>query len=189
MDPCIIERTANGERISDVYSRLLRDRIIFIVNEIDMDMSASVIAQMLFLQLQDENADIKLYIMSPGGCINSGMAIVDTMKRMTPDIATYCIGQAASMAAVILAAGEKGKRHALPSSRILLHQPSGAFDYAQATDIKIFNEEIQKMKTMLYDRLHKFTGKSVKQLEADCDRDFHMDAAAAKDYGIIDQVL
>lgn len=189
MIPCIIERTANGERISDVYSRLLKDRIIFIADEIDRDVSSAVIAQMLFLQLEDKNADIKLYIMSPGGSVHAGMAIVDTMQRMEPDVATYCLGEAQSMAAVILAAGEKGKRSALQSSKILLHQPSSGYDFGVAKDIQIFSEELQKTKTMLFERLQKFTGQSVKRIEADCDRDFHMSATEAKAYGIIDQVL
>ena len=185
--PFIIEKTPNGERGCDIFSRLLKDRIVFIGDEIDDEMASTVIAQLLFLSLETREADIHLYIMSPGGSISAGLAIYDTMQHVVNDVCTYCIGQAASMGAFLLAAGAKGKRFALPSSRIMLHQPWGGV-HGDATDIQIEAREMEKIKRMLYERLAKHTGKSAKQIERDTERDFWMSANEAKKYGVIDKV-
>jgi ATP-dependent Clp protease protease subunit len=186
--PVILEKTANGERCSDIYSRLLKDRIIFLADEIDSEVAGSVIAQMLYLQLENKEADISIYIMSPGGSVSAGLAIYDTMQHVSNKIATYCIGEAASMAAVLLAAGAKGKRYALPSARIMIHQPWGGAS-GDAKDIQIQAKEIERMRATVTDRLSKHTGKPLKTIEQDTDRDFFMSAQEAKTYGIIDKVL
>jgi ATP-dependent Clp protease protease subunit len=184
----VIEKTGRGERAYDIYSRLLKDRIIFIGEPIDDQVASLVIAQMLFLQLENKEQDINLYMNSPGGTISAGLAIYDTMQYLSNAVATYCVGQAASMAAVLLAAGAKGKRHALPHARIMIHQPWGGTQ-GTASDISIQAEEILHMKRMLNDILAEHSGKSAKQIEKDSDRDKFMSAAEAKEYGLIDVVL
>jgi len=186
--PMVIERTGRGERAYDIYSRLLKDRIIFLGGPIDEWGAVSVVAQMLFLQLENKEADISLYIMSPGGYVNAGLAIYDTMQHVTNDVATYCIGQAASMAAFLLAAGTKGKRFALPHARIMMHQPLGGAQ-GTAADIVIQAEEIIRLKQMLNQRYAFHTGKTEAQVAKDSDRDFFMSAEMAKDYGLIDEIL
>jgi ATP-dependent Clp protease protease subunit len=186
--PMVIEKTGRGERAYDIYSRLLKDRIIFIGEPIDDQVASLVIAQMLFLQLENKEQDINLYMNSPGGTISAGLAIYDTMQYLSNAVATYCVGQAASMAAVLLAAGAKGKRHALPHARIMIHQPWGGTQ-GTASDISIQAEEILHMKRMLNDILAEHSGKSAKQIEKDSDRDKFMSAAEAKEYGLIDVVL
>jgi ATP-dependent Clp protease protease subunit len=188
MIPWVLERTANGERACDIYSRLLKDRIIFLGTEIDNDVASAIIAQMLYLQLEDKEKEINFYIMSPGGVVNCGLAIYDTMQNISNDIATYCIGEAASAAAFLLAAGTKGKRFALPSSRIMIHQPWGGAR-GDAKQIEIQAKEILRLKLMVNERLSKHTGKSLATIEKDTDRDFFMSAEEAKKYGIIDKVL
>ena len=186
--PIVVERTGRGERAYDIYSRLLKDRIIFIGDEIN-DLTASlVIAQMLFLQLENKDQDINVYINSPGGSITSGLAIYDTMQFVSNDVATYCLGQAASMGAVLLSAGTKGKRFILPNSRVLIHQPWGGFQ-GTATDISIHAEEILKLKKKLNEILAHHTGQAVERIEKDTDRDRYMSAEEAKAYGIVDEVL
>lgn len=186
--PWVIEKTAHGERVCDIYSRLLKDRIIFLGSEIDSDMAGGVIAQMLYLQLENAEQDINLYIMSPGGSVNAAFAIYDTMQHIKNDIATYCVGHAASAAAFLLASGTKGKRFALPSARVMIHQPWGGAS-GDARDIEIQASEIARLKKMLNDRMAKHTGQKVATIEKDTDRDFHMSAEDAKKYGIIDKVL
>lgn len=187
--PIVVEKDSNGfERSYDIYSRLLKERIVFIGGAIDMDMANTVIAQLLYLQSEDSEKDISIYINSPGGMIYSGMAIYDTMKHLKPDISTICVGMAASMGSVLLAAGTKGKRFSLPHSMIMIHQPSGGSE-GQATDIEIQAKEIIRLKKQLYERLSKDTGTSIKQIEKDADRDFHMTPDDAKKYGIIDKIL
>lgn len=186
--PMVIEQTGRTERAYDIYSRLLKDRIIFIGSEIDDNIANLVIAQLLFLEAEDSEKDIYLYINSPGGIVTSGLAIYDTMQYVSPDISTICIGQAASMAAILLAAGAKGKRFALPHSRIMIHQPLGGAQ-GQATDVAIQAKEIMRMKTLLNEILARHTGKNLKQIEKDTERDFYMDAVEAKDYGIVDEVI
>jgi len=186
--PIVIEQTGRTERAYDIYSRLLKDRIVFIGTAIDDMMANIVIAQLLFLQTEDPDKDIHLYINSPGGIVSSGLAIYDTMQYVKPDIGTYCIGQAASMGALLLSAGTKGKRFALPHSRIMLHQPMGGFQ-GQATDIEIEAREILRLKTRLNQILAFHTSQSVETIERDTDRNFYMDAKGAVDYGIVDQVL
>jgi ATP-dependent Clp protease protease subunit len=186
--PIVIEKTGRGERSYDIYSRLLKDRIIFIGTGIDDMVANLVIAQMLFLDLEGKNQDISLYINSPGGIITSGLAIYDTMQFIKCDVATYCIGQAASMAAVLLAAGAKGKRYALPNSRILIHQPSGGAQ-GTASDISIQAEEIIRMKKHLSQILANHTGQPLERIEKDADRDFFMGATEALDYGLVDEIL
>jgi len=187
--PIVVEKDSNGfERSYDIYSRLLKERIVFIGGAIDMDMANTVIAQLLYLQSEDSEKDISIYINSPGGMIYSGMAIYDTMKHLKPDISTICVGMAASMGSVLLAAGTKGKRFSLPHSMIMIHQPSGGSE-GQATDIEIQAKEIIRLKKQLYERLSKDTGTSIKQIEKDADRDFHMAPDDAKKYGIIDKIL
>jgi ATP-dependent Clp protease protease subunit len=186
--PIVIEQTGRSERAYDIYSRLLKDRIIFIGTVIDDHVANTVIAQLLFLQTEDPDKDIHLYVNSPGGIVSSGLAIYDTMQYVKPNIATYCIGQAASMGALLLAAGTKGKRFALPHSRIMLHQPMGGFQ-GQATDIEIHAREILKMKDTLNKILSNHTGQQYEKIQADTDRDFFMSGEEAKEYGIVDEVI
>ena len=186
--PLVVEKTGHGERSYDIFSRLLKDRIVFLGTPIDDVMSNLVIAQMLFLQGENKSQDISLYLNSPGGAITSGLAIYDTMQFVQCEVATFCIGQAFSMAAVLLAAGAKDKRHGLPHSRIMLHQPWGGMQ-GTATDISIQAEEIIHMKNWLNQILVKHTGRPVEKIEEDADRDFYMSAEEAKDYGILDEVL
>jgi ATP-dependent Clp protease protease subunit len=186
--PMVIEQTGRSERAYDIYSRLLKDRIIFIGTVVDDYIANMVIAQLLFLQTEDPEKDIHLYINTPGGIVSSGLAIYDTMQYVKPSIATYCIGQAASMGALLLAAGTRGKRFALPHSRIMLHQPMGGFQ-GQATDIEIHAREILRMKETLNSILSSHTGQSLEKIQADTDRDFFMSGDEAKDYGIVDAVI
>ncbi|MCD6256491.1 ATP-dependent Clp endopeptidase proteolytic subunit ClpP [Candidatus Aerophobetes bacterium] len=186
--PIVIERTARGERAYDIYSRLLKDRIIFIGALIDDAVANTVIAQMLFLEVQDPKKDIYLYINSPGGLVTAGLAIYDTMQYVKPDVSTICMGQAASAAALLLAAGTKGKRFALPNSNILIHQPLGGAK-GQATDIGIQARQILRIKDRLNEILVKHTGQPKEKIEKDTDRDFYMTAYEAKEYGIIDEVI
>jgi len=186
--PIVIEQTGRSERAYDIYSRLLKDRIIFIGTIIDDYVANLVIAQLLFLQTEDPEKDIHLYINTPGGIVSSGLAIYDTMQYVKPCIATYCIGQAASMGALLLSAGAKGKRFSLPHSRIMLHQPMGGFQ-GQATDIEIHAREILRMKGTLNQILSNHTGQSLERIQADTDRDFFMSGEEAKDYGIVDNVI
>jgi ATP-dependent Clp protease protease subunit len=186
--PIVIEQTGRSERAYDIYSRLLKDRIIFVGTAIDDYVANIVIAQMLFLQTEDPDKDIHLYINSPGGIVSSGLAIYDTMQYVKPDIATYCIGQAASMGALLLSAGTNNKRYALPHSRIMLHQPMGGFQ-GQATDIEIHAREILKMKETLNGILSHHTGQSLTKIQNDTDRDFFMSGDEAKKYGIVDEVI
>lgn len=184
----VVEQTSRGERAYDIYSRLLKDRIIFIGDPIEDHMANLVIAQMLFLQAEDPEKDIQLYINSPGGSVSAGLAIYDTMQYVKPDVATTCMGLAASMAAVLMAAGASGKRHALPNARIMIHQPIGGFQ-GQASDIEIRAREILKLKSSLNQILANHTGKSIDQIEKDSDRDFFMSPEEAKEYGLIDSVF
>jgi len=186
--PTVIEKSQYGERAYDIYSRLLKDRIIMLGSAIDDDVANIVIAQLLFLESQDKSKDIKLYINSPGGSVNAGLAIYDTMQHIACDVSTICIGLSASMGAVLLAGGQPGKRFALPNSEIMIHQLLGGVE-GQATDIKIRAERILKMKEQLNVILAKHTGKPVKQIETDTDRDNFMDPKAAKAYGLIDKIL
>lgn len=186
--PMVIERSARGERAYDIYSRLLKDRIIFIGSPIDDAVANTVIAQMLFLEVQDSNKDIHLYINSPGGLVTSGLAIYDTMQYVKPDVSTICMGQAASAAALLLAAGAKGKRFSLPNANILIHQPMGGAR-GQATDVGIQAKQILKIKERLNEIFVKHTGQSKEKIERDTDRDFYMTAFEAKEYGIIDEVI
>jgi ATP-dependent Clp protease, protease subunit len=186
--PIVIEQTGRSERAYDIYSRLLKDRIIFIGTVIDDHIANTVIAQLLFLQTEDPDKDIHIYVNSPGGIVSSGLAIYDTMQYVKPNIATYCIGQAASMSALLLAAGTKGKRFALPNSRIMLHQPMGGF-HGQATDIEIHAREILRMKDTLNKILSNHTGQPYEKIQADTDRDFFMSGEEAKEYGIVDEVI
>ena len=186
--PIVIEQTGRSERAYDIYSRLLKDRIIFIGTGIDDNVANIVIAQLLFLQTEDSGKDIHIYVNSPGGIVSSGLAIYDTMQYVKPDIATYCIGQAASMGALLLSAGATGKRFALPHSRIMLHQPMGGF-HGQATDIEIHAREILKMKDTLNGIISYHTGQSLEKIQADTDRDFFMSGQEAKEYGIVDEVI
>lgn len=186
--PFVIEQTGRGERSYDIFSRMLKDRIIFIGDGIGDDMSNLIIAQLLFLQSEDADKDISLYINSPGGSVTAGLAIYDTMQFLKCDVATYCVGQAASMGAVLLAAGAAGKRFALPNARIMIHQPWGGAQ-GQATDINIQAKEITRLKDALNAILAKHTGKSVSVIEKDADRDFFMSAAEAASYGLVDEVV
>jgi len=186
--PMVIEKTGRGERAYDIYSRLLKDRIIFVGEPIDDHVASLVIAQMLFLQLENKEQDIHLYINSPGGVISAGMAIYDTMQFVSNDVETICVGQAASMASVLLAAGAKGKRFALPNARIMIHQPWGGAQ-GSASDISIQAEEILRMKKVLNGVLATATGKSEEQIAKDSDRDNFMSADEAKSYGLIDDVM
>ncbi len=186
--PMVIEQTGRSERAFDIYSRLLKERIVFLGTPIDDTISSLIIAQLLFLEAEDAEKDIYLYINSPGGIISSGMGIFDTMNYIKPDVATICMGQAASMGAFLLAGGTKGKRSALPNSRIMIHQPLGGAE-GQATDIKIQADEIMRIKSQLNKILATNTGQPLKKIETDSDRNFFMDAKQAKRYGIIDQLL
>ncbi len=186
--PYVIEKSGRGERSYDIYSRLLKDRIIMLSGEVHDQVAASIVAQLLFLEAEDPEKDIYLYINSPGGVITAGMAIYDTMNYIRPNIVTICIGQAASMGAFLLSSGTPGKRYALPHARIMIHQPLGGAQ-GQATDIAIQAKEILRMKEELNAILAKQTGQSVEQVEKDTDRDNFMSAAEAKEYGIIDEVL
>ncbi|MEK7271654.1 MAG: ATP-dependent Clp endopeptidase proteolytic subunit ClpP [Nitrospirota bacterium] len=186
--PIVIEQTGRTERAYDIYSRLLKDRIVFIGFPIDDILANTVIAQLLFLQTEDPDKDIHLYINTPGGIVSAGLAIYDTIQYIKPDIATYCIGQATSMGALLLTAGTKGKRFALPHSRIMIHQPIGGF-YGQATDIAIHAKEILKMKEILNNILAKHTGQTIEVINTDTERDFFMSGAEAKEYGIVDEVI
>ena len=186
--PTVIETTGRGERAYDIYSRLLKERIIFIGSGIDDVVASLVTAQLLFLQSEDAEKDISMYINSPGGVVTAGMAIYDTMQFLKCDVATYCVGQAASMGAVLLSAGAKGKRFALPNARIMIHQPLGGAQ-GQATDIQIQAQEILRMKDMLNGILAHHTGKDIATITKDTDRDFFFSADEAKAYGLVDEVL
>jgi ATP-dependent Clp protease protease subunit len=184
----VIEQTGRSERAYDIYSRLLKDRIIFIGMAIDDSVANTVIAQLLFLQTDDPDKDIHLYINSPGGIVSSGLAIYDTMQYVKSDIATYCIGQAASMGALLLSAGTGGKRFALPHARVMIHQPMGGFQ-GQAADIEIHAREILRIKDTLNNIFSYHTGQSLEKIQADTDRDFFMSGDEAKEYGIVDEVI
>lgn len=186
--PMVVEQTANGERAVDIYSRLLKERIIFLGMPIDDNISSLVIAQLLFLESEDSDKDIYMYINSPGGVITSGFGILDTMNYIKPDVATICMGQAASMAALLLSSGAKGKRSALQNSRVMIHQPLGGVQ-GQATDIEIHTREILYLKEKLNKILSDNTGKSVKTIEKDTNRDNFLSADAALEYGLIDQIV
>ena len=186
--PIVVEQTGRGERSYDIYSRLLQDRIIILGTEIDDNVASVVVAQLLFLQAQDAQKDISIYINSPGGVVTAGLAIYDTMQFISCDVATYCIGQAASMAAVLLAAGTKGKRFALPNSRIMIHQPLGGAE-GQATDISIQAQEILRIKSNLNGILASHSGRSIEDITRDTDRDNFMSAEEACAYGLVDKVL
>jgi len=186
--PMVIEQSERGERAYDIYSRLLKDRIIFIGSAIDDVVANVVIAQMLFLQMEDRQRDISIYINSPGGAVTAGLAIYDTMQFVKPDVCTYCVGQAASMGAVLLAAGAKGKRHALPNARVMIHQPWGGVQ-GQASDISIQAKEILKMRDRINEILAKHTGKPLDKIQKDTDRDYFMSGQESLEYGIIDEVI
>jgi ATP-dependent Clp protease protease subunit len=186
--PIVIERDGRGERAYDIYSRLLKERIVFVGTPIDDDVANLVIAQMLFLESEDPDKDIHLYINSPGGVVTSGLAIYDTMQYIRPKVSTLCMGQGASIAALLLAAGEKGMRFALPHSRILIHQPMGGFQ-GQASDVDIQAREILRLRAELNQILVNHTHQPVERIEADTDRDFYMSGLQAKEYGIIDEVV
>jgi ATP-dependent Clp protease protease subunit len=186
--PFVIEQTGRGERSYDIYSRLLKERIIFLGTDVNDVVANLIIAQLLFLESEDPEKDIFLYINSPGGVVTAGMAIYDTMQYIRPDVATVCVGQAASMGAVLLAGGAKGKRSALPHSRIMIHQPLGGFS-GQASDVEIHAKEMLRVKSELNHILAYHTGKPLKQVEQDSDRDFFMTSAQAKEYGLIDDVF
>ena len=186
--PMVVEQTPRGERAFDIFSRLLKDNVIFAVGPIEDHMANLIIAQMLFLESENPNKDIYLYINSPGGSITSGLSIYDTMQFIKPDVSTICVGQAASMGAILLAGGAQSKRFSLPNSRMMIHQPISGFQ-GQASDIDIHAKEVLKMKSLVNSILSKHTGKTEKQIAKDTDRDNFMDAKAALDYGLIDQIL
>jgi len=186
--PMVVEQTGRGERSYDIYSRLLKERIVFINGEINDQVSSLVIAQLLFLEAEDPDKDVNIYINSPGGVITSGLAIYDTMNYIKPDIVTICVGQAASMAAVLLAAGKAGKRFALPNARVMIHQPLGGTQ-GQATDIEIHAKEILSLRSTLNKILSDATGQTLKKIQDDTERDFFMSAVEAKAYGIIDKTI
>ena len=186
--PIVVEKTGRGERSYDIYSRLLKDRIIMLSGEVNDAVAASIVAQLLFLEAEDPDKDIFLYINSPGGVITSGMSMFDTMNYIKPDVCTICIGQAASMGAFLLSSGAKGKRYALPHARVMIHQPLGGAQ-GQATDIQIQAKEIQRMKDELNGILAAQTGQPLEKIQADTERDFFLSAAEAKEYGLIDKVL
>jgi len=186
--PMVVEQTGRGERAYDIYSRLLKDRIIFLGGPIDDNVANLVIAQLLFLESEDPDKDIHLYINSPGGVVTGGLAVYDTMQHVKAPVSTICVGQAASMGAVLLAAGEKGKRYALPNARIMIHQPLGGFQ-GQASDIKIHAEEILKMRDQLNQILADHTGQSLERIAVDTERDFFMSGVMAKEYGILDDIV
>ena len=186
--PMVVEQTARGERAYDIYSRLLKDRLVFIVGGIDDHVANLVVAQLLFLESENPDKDVHLYINSPGGIVTAGLSIYDTMQFIKPDVSTICIGQAASMGSLLLAGGTKGKRYCLPHSRIMIHQPSGGFQ-GQASDIDIHAREVLKLRQRLNEIMAKHTGQTVERVERDSDRDNFMDAEAAVEYGLIDTVL
>jgi ATP-dependent Clp protease protease subunit len=186
--PIVIEQSSRGERAYDIYSRLLKDRIIFMGEQVHDGMANTVIAQMLFLESEDPEKDINIYINSPGGSVTAGLAIYDTMQYIRPDVVTMCMGQTTSMAALLLAAGAKGKRYALPHSRIMIHQPLGGAQ-GQATDIDIHAREILKIRDTLNGILAKHTGRSIEEVSKDTERDFFMSSEEAKEYGIIDRII
>ena len=186
--PMVVEQSGRGERAYDSYSRLLKERIIFLAEPIDDAVANTVIAQLLFLEAEDSEREAYMYVNSPGGVVTAGLAIYDTMQYIKTKVSTICLGQAASMAAVLLAAGEKGRRYALPNARIMIHQPLGGAQ-GQATDIEIQTKEILRIKRIITDILTKHTGQNKKKMEKDCDRDFYMDAQAALEYGLIDEVI
>jgi ATP-dependent Clp protease protease subunit len=186
--PMVIEQTGRSERAYDIYSRLLKDRIVFIGSPIDDNLANTVIAQLLFLQTEDSEKDIHIYINSPGGIVTAGLAIYDTMQYIKPDISTYCLGQAASMGALLLTAGSKGKRFVLPHSRIMIHQPMGGF-HGQATDVEIHAKEILKMKETLNNIIANHTGQPLEKIHVDTERDYFMSGQEAKEYGIVDEVI
>jgi ATP-dependent Clp protease protease subunit len=187
--PMVVEQTSRGERAYDIYSRLLKENIIFLGTPIEDSVANLVVAQMLFLAAEDPERDISLYINSPGGSITAGLAILDTMRLVEPDIVTYCVGQAASMAAVLLAAGSKGKRYALPHSRILIHQPSMSGLAGQATDIDIYAKEILRMRETLNNILAECTGQPLERIARDVDRDYILESEAAVAYGLVDRII
>ena len=186
--PTVLEKSQFGERAYDIYSRLLKDRIIFLGGPIDDNVANLIMAQLLFLDSEDQKKDISIYINSPGGSVTAGMAIYDTIQYVHSDVATICIGQAASAAAVLLVAGKKGKRFALPNARVMIHQVMGGAE-GQATDIEIQTREIVRVKKLVNEVLSKHTGKSLAAIEKDTDRDYYMDAIEAKKYGLIDEVI
>ncbi|MBW1731723.1 MAG: ATP-dependent Clp endopeptidase proteolytic subunit ClpP [Deltaproteobacteria bacterium] len=186
--PIVIEQSSRGERAYDIYSRLLKDRIIFMGEQVHDGIANTIIAQMLFLESEDPDKDINLYINSPGGSVTAGLAIYDTMQYIKPDVATICMGQTTSMAALLLAAGAKGKRYALPHARIMIHQPLGGAQ-GQATDIDIHAREILKIRDLLNEILAKHTGQDIEKIRQDTERDFFMSAQEAREYGIIDKVI
>jgi len=186
--PMVVEQSSRGERAYDIYSRLLKERIIFVGGPIDDEVSNVIIAQLLFLQSEDGNKEISMYLNSPGGVVTAGLAIYDTMQYLSAPISTICIGQAASFGALLLSAGEKGKRYALPNARIMIHQPLGGAQ-GQATDIEIQTQEILRIKKLLNEIMAKHTGQSLAKIEKDTDRDFYMGPAEAVKYGLIDEVI
>ena len=186
--PMVVESTGRGERAYDIYSRMLKERVIFLVGQVEDNMANLIVAQLLFLESENPDKDIHIYVNSPGGVVSAGLAIYDTMQFIRPDVSTVCIGQAASMGAVILAGGAAGKRHALPNSRIMIHQPWGGFQ-GQATDIDIHAKEILKLKARLNGILASHCGKSVDELQSDTERDNFMDSDTAAKYGLIDSVI
>jgi ATP-dependent Clp protease, protease subunit len=186
--PFVVEQTHRGERSYDIYSRLLKDRIVFLGTPVDDDVANVVIAQMLFLESEDPDKEINLYINSPGGSVTAGLAIYDTMQYVKPPVSTICMGQAASMGALLLSAGAKGRRLSLPHSRIMIHQPSGGFG-GQASDIELHAKEILRLKAKLNEILMKHTGQPLDRIEKDTDRDYFMGAGEAKEYGLIDEVV
>jgi ATP-dependent Clp protease protease subunit len=186
--PYVVERSGREERVFDIYSRLLKDRIIFLQGEVDDDSANLIVAQLLFLQFEDPEKDIQLYINSPGGSVTAGMAIYDTMHFITCDVATYCVGMAASMAATLLAAGAKGKRHALPHSEVMIHQVLGGAR-GPASDIEIRTKHLLRTKKLMNELLQKLTGQPLERIERDTDRDFFMSAQEAQEYGLVDVVL
>ena len=186
--PMVVEQSGQGERAYDIYSRLLKDRIIFLSGEVEDNMANTIVAQMLFLEAEDPDKDIYLYINSPGGVVTAGMAIYDTTQYIKPDVSTICIGQAASMGSLLLTAGAKGKRFALPNARIMIHQPLGGAR-GQSTDVQIQAKELLRIRQMLNEILSQRTGKSMEQIEADTERDNFMSAAEAVEYGLVDKVI
>jgi ATP-dependent Clp protease protease subunit len=186
--PIVVEQTSRGERAYDIYSRLLKDRIIFIGEQVHDGMANTIIAQMLFLESEDPDKDINVYINSPGGAVSAGLAIYDTIQYIKPDVATICMGQASSMGALLLACGKKGKRYSLPHARIMIHQPLGGVQ-GQATDIDIQAKEMMRIKETIHDLLVHHTGQSLEKIQVDTERDFFMSSQEARDYGIIDKVI
>jgi ATP-dependent Clp protease protease subunit len=186
--PMVVEQTSRGERAFDIYSRLLKDNIIFLGTPIDDQIANLIVAQLLFLEAEDPEKDINVYINSPGGSVTAGLAIYDTMQFIRPDVTTICVGMCASMGALLLTAGAKGKRFALPNSRILIHQPSGGMQ-GQATDVRIHAEELIRIRELTSEILAKHTGQSMEQIELDVERDRYLSAVQAKEYGLIDEVI